>query len=76
MAYSKNDFVEPIEKQPVIASNNCEINGNLVGRGNADEITCRDETDREGELFLGFELPLVITGWIIFLVTFGYFVYA
>jgi hypothetical protein len=68
--------MEPKEKQSVMGLKDCEIKGNLVGRGNADEITCRNERDREDELFVRFELPLVITGWIIFIITFGYFVYA
>ena len=76
MNYSKSEFMGPEEKQSVIGLKDCEIKENLVGRGNADEITYRNETDREDELFVRFELPLVITGWIILLITFGYFVYA
>ena len=68
--------MEPKEEQSGIGFKDCEIKGNLVGRGNADKVTCRNETDREDELFVRFELPLVITGWIIFLITFGYIVYA
>lgn len=68
--------MEPKEEQSVMGSKNCEINGNLGGRGNAGKVTCRNEPDTEDELFVRFELPLVITGWIVFLITFGYFVYA
>ena len=31
--------------------------------------------DEEEESFLRFELPLVITGWVVFLIIFGYFMY-
>jgi hypothetical protein len=75
MNYSKSEFLEPKEEQSVIGLKDCEIKGNLVGQGNADKVTCSNETDREDELFVRLELPLVITGWIIFLITFGYFMY-
>ena len=76
MNYSESEFMGPKEKQSVIGLKDCEIKGNLVEWGNVDEITCRNQTDREDESFVRFELPLVITGWIIFLITFGYFMYA
>ncbi len=52
------------------------IQENLTNRQERGEVTGNNKTDDEEDSFVRFELPLIITGWIVVLITYGYLLYS
>jgi len=74
MNYHKNDLRNPEEERSVSDINGRESKEESMGQERTGTVV-RYGTGAEEESFVRFELPLIITCWIVFLIIFGYFVY-
>jgi hypothetical protein len=76
MNHYKNDFLNPIEEPMLIDLKACEMKGISTRQGEAMAVTWRrGKTDKEEELLVRFELPIIVAAWVILLITFGYLIY-
>ena len=75
MNYHKNDLRRPKEERSVPDINGCERKEESMGHERSGTVVRYETGAEEEESFVRFELPLIITCWIVFLIIFGYFVY-
>ena len=71
----KNALSNTEEGQSIRDVYGCEIRGRLAGHGRTGTASRHGRDDEEEKSFVRLELPLVITGWVVFLIILGYFVY-
>jgi len=75
MNYHKNDLKSAEGERSVPDINGCERKEESMGQERTGTVMRYGTGAEEEESFVRFELPLIITCWIVFLIIFGYFVY-